>query len=123
MIEGFKKQTHDLTKYELEELVPVIVRGIEFRIGEGRSVTSKQAIYGMKKRGFKIDGPRFRKCINYIRINGLVPLLLATSKGYFVANSESSVERFIESLDQRINAITTVRDSLHYQLKNKLNGN
>lgn len=122
-IQGFEEQTHELNEYELTIVVPAMVKSFHNHIGEENSITSSKAIKAMKDKNYKIEGPRFRKCVNYIRVNGLVPLLLASSKGYYIATSKSSAERFIESLDQRINAITTVRDSLQYQLKQKLNGN
>lgn len=120
MIQGFEKQTHELNEYELNIVVPAMVKSFQNHIGDKNSITSSKAIKAMKGKGYKIEGPRFRKCVNYIRVNGLVSLLLASSKGYYVATSRSSAERFIESLEQRINAITTVRDSLEYQLKQKL---
>lgn len=117
MINGFEQQTHELTEDELN-ILPNIVRGLKTKIGKENAVTNSQVCQAFKANGKKLTTPRFRKIINHIRIHGLIFNLVATSKGYYIATSQSECERFIESLDQRINAITKVRDALFYQ-KNK----
>ena len=63
---------------------------------------------------------RVRKCINYIRMRGLVPHLIANSNGYFVATSIAQVEKYMKSLDQRATAIWAMRSALNAQLSGKL---
>lgn len=118
MINGFEKQTQELTEYESDILLPLVVKQLKLKLGEKQSVTNAHVCRAFKNHGYKMTAPRFRKIINHIRINGLINHLVSSSKGYFVATSESEIERYIESLDQRINSITTVRDSLFHQLKN-----
>lgn len=122
MIEGFEKQTHDLNEYELE-ILPNIVRGLKTKIGEKSAVTNSYICKKFKENGKKLTPARFRKIVNHIRIHGLVFNLVATSKGYHVATSQSECERFIESLDQRINAITKVRDAMFYQMNQTIKEN
>lgn len=114
-IEGFEKQTHELTEEEMNFL-PLIVPTLKKKVGKKNAVTNSHVCKVFKKHGKKLTPPRFRKLINYIRIQGLIFNLIATSKGYHVATSRSECERFIESLDQRINAITKVRDAMFYQM-------
>lgn len=121
MIDGFEKETQELNEYELTVLLPLIIRGLQTKIGENKAITSTLAIKKLKESGHKISGPRFRKIVNHIRVSGLIPLLLASSKGYYIAEKRSDVKRFIDSLDQRLNAITLVRDSLEYQYKMAIN--
>lgn len=123
MINGFEDQTHELTEYELRILLPGMINGLRTKVGSKNSITSGKAIKGMKEKRLKIDSPRFRKLINYIRIKGMIHNLVASSKGYHIATSQSECERFIESLDQRINAITTVRDAMFYQMNQTIKDN
>lgn len=115
MIEGFEKQTHELTEDEMK-LLPLIIPTLKKKHGKENAVTNSHVCKIFKEHGFKLSGSRFRKIINYIRIHGLIFNLIATGKGYHVATSQSECERFIESLDQRINSITKVRDAMFYQM-------
>lgn len=117
MVNGFNIQTQELNEYEKNVLVPAMIRAFVLRVGEDKIITSTKAMRGLKDSGYKINGARFRKCVNHIRVNNLINLLISTSKGYYIATSRSSVERYIESLDQRINSVITVRDAIKYQLE------
>ena len=122
-IQGFEDKTHELNEYELTVLVPNIVRHLKTKVGEKNAVTNSYVCKKYKEAGKKLSSVRFRKIINHIRIHGLVFNLVASSKGYYVANSQSECERFIESLDQRINAITKVRDAMFYQMNRTIKEN
>jgi len=117
MVNDFEKETHELTEYELNVLVPRMVAGLKTKIGIKNAITSTDAIKLMKQVGLKIDSARFRKIINHIRIHGLINNLVATSKGYHIATSDEEMKRFVESLKQRINSITMVHDAMEFQWK------
>lgn len=116
-IVNFEEQTHELTAYEIERVLPLVVAKLKNNIGEDLAVTSGRAMKYLKERGYRINGPRWRKIINHIRINSLIPGLISTSKGYFVAENEEELRTYLLSLKQRINSITTVYDSMEYQLR------
>jgi hypothetical protein len=79
-------------------------------------VTNKSIVEGMKRNlGLKITEPRVRKIINHIRIHDLVPCLIATSQGYYVAESEQELKDYEESLLGREEAIHSVRMSIQRQ--------
>lgn len=119
-IENFEAETHELTDYELNTLLPLVKSGLLKRTGEENSVTSTHIVNELVKKGYSINGPRLRKIINYIRVNNIIYNLIATNNGYFIASSESECRSFIRSLDQRINSIITMRDAMAYQLKKSL---
>lgn len=121
MVENFEEQTHELTEYEFNTLLPVIKKGLLKKIGESNAVTSTQIVKALKQEKYKIDPARVRKIINYIRINNVIYNLIATSKGYYIATSPNECRSFIRSLDQRANAIISVRDAMQYQLEKSLN--
>ena len=120
MVNGFEKETEELTEKEMKEILPLIVCGLKNKIGEKNQISSTEIISKMKERNYKISPARLRKMINYIRTNNLIFNLVASSKGYYIANTPSECRSFIESLDQRINAIITVRDTMKYQLEMSL---
>ena len=116
MIQGFDEQTEPLTEYEETQILPQIVRGLRQKIGKAMSVTNKSIVEGMKRNlGLKITEPRVRKIINHIRIHDLVPCLIATSQGYYVAESEQELKDYEESLLGREEAIHSVRTSVQRQ--------
>jgi hypothetical protein len=115
MIQGFETQTAELDNYEKRVLLPIVIKGLQSHVGEKRAVKNARIVYALGCRQFgayKIDEVRVRKLINHIRLNGLIPGLCATSKGYFIAENETELSKFIESLEGRENAIKAVRLAL-----------
>jgi len=60
----------------------------------------------LQENGYKIrlTQPRLRKLVNYIRTNGLIPLI-ATSHGYFTSDCKQTILEQITSLQERANSI------------------
>lgn len=112
MIQGFERQTAPLNDYELNTLLPVIVRGLRTKIGAAKVITGAAIVRAMNGAGYKLDGPRLRKIINHIRMMGYVPCLVSTSNGYFVATSPAEVDECIASLQGRVDAIQANIDAL-----------
>ncbi len=115
MITNFEKITEDLTDQE-KELLPRFVAAIKTKVGKKNIITATQIQRIYADKGMKVPGARIRKIINYIRTNELVPLLVSTSNGYFIATKRSEVESCIKSLKERESAINAVRQSLVQQL-------
>lgn len=110
MIRGFDFETAPLTEREMEWL-PHIIRRLETARGAKSAVTSEELcrlVHG-------INGARVRKLINHIRQNDLIACLIATSKGYYIAESKDEIEGYIESLIGREEAIKTVREAIERQ--------
>lgn len=82
MINGFEEETSELNDYEAKVLLPLIVAGLETKIGKEKAVTSTYICKKIKERGERIHPARLRKIIHEIRITGKVENLIATSKGY-----------------------------------------
>ena len=51
----------------------------------------------------------------------MVPLLIATSKGYYVSNDTQEVQEYITSLQERANSILFIKNCLQKQLTVKGN--
>jgi hypothetical protein len=52
------------------------------------------------ERQFPVNGVKLRKMVNYIRKNGILPII-ATSRGYFVTYEKELIEKQIKSLNER----------------------
>lgn len=114
MIKGFDKETQPLTDYETGVLLPLLVRGLQTKIGRTNAVTNKHIVTSLKPT-YKITDARVRKIINHIRTNDLIPGLIATSDGYFIASTEAELLEYEESLKGREDAIREVRVSIARQ--------
>lgn len=118
MINGFQTETQPLTDYERQTLLPVMIAGLRRKTGRGMAVTNKYILSRLKDR-YKISEARVRKLINHIRVNGLVPCLIATSEGYYIAQSEQELADYEQSLLSREEAIRAVRLAIDRQRREK----
>lgn len=112
MIRRFEEYTKDLTEYERDILLPVVIRGMEVRVGKENAITNAAAIAKLQSKGYVISDSRFRKLMHVIRVSGMLPGVVASSKGYYVANDDSDIQDYIESLADRIEHITALKDAL-----------
>ena len=120
MITGFEELTEPLTEKEEKVYLPPIVQGLRAKIGREKAVTNKAIIQGLRvNRGIKISEARVRKIINHIRCNDLVPCLIATPEGYYIAQTEQELLDYEESLAGREDAIREVRMSIRRQRRGK----
>lgn len=114
MIKGFDRETQPLTEYELGVLLPLLIEGLQTKLGRENAVTNKHIVNALKG-AYKLNEARVRKIINHIRTNDLVPGLIATSEGYFIATTETELLEYEESLKGREDAIREVRLSIARQ--------
>ena len=124
MINGFESKTYELTDYEKNVLLPVLLKGLRNRIGVENAMTSKEIEERCNRPpyNYNLNSVRIRKLINHIRVNHLIPFLMATSKGYYIENDTIKLKEYIHSLKQRANSILNVADSLESQIKNQYYG-
>jgi hypothetical protein len=108
MIRNFEKITEELTTEELA-LIPILISGFKLR-SKTNPVKAPEVVRGMSlyivqhNLKIKFTEPRLRKCVNFIRANGLIPLI-ATSNGYYVSTNKEEILGQIESLKQRANSM------------------
>lgn len=113
MIPGFEDITAKLSEEELSH-IPLMVEAFKKKIGEGSAVTADTITRNYKRMGVKMEGPRVRKIVNYIRMKGLLPNLVATSKGYYIEPDPVKLKKYVMGLKMRAKAINAVADS--YQI-------
>lgn len=119
MIEGFERETDDLTDYELKTVLPEIGNGLWGKRGRHAAVTNKEIVNGLARyKDIRTTEARVRKIINHIRNRGLIPCLIATSNGYYIAQTRKEMEDYISSLIGREESIRAVRQSMQQQMRN-----
>lgn len=117
MITGFEEQTEPLTEQEREVLLPPIIKGLRVKVGKENAVTNKDIVRGLKANcDIKIGEVRVRKMINHIRNNDIIPCLIATSKGYYIAETKDEMLDYIDSLYGRVAAIEADALSMKRQM-------
>jgi len=108
MITNFEEYTHELTSEEME-ILQLVIHG--FRAYKKSNpikaelIVKRMNLY-LENNGYKmrLTQPRLRKLVNYIRSNGLLPLI-ATSNGYFTTDCKQTIQEQIKSLQERANSI------------------
>jgi arginine repressor len=111
MIPSFEDQTHELTEYEYNVLLPLMIAGFKTKIGAEKCITNPEICRALKEKGYEVTEPRIRKLVFHIRFYNLVPKLIASSKGYWVATNKQEVDTWIQSLQSRISAL---EETLNY---------
>jgi hypothetical protein len=118
MIPTFEEQTAPLTDYELNVLLPLMIQGFKTKIGVDKCVTNPEICKALKAKGFKISEPRVRKLVFYIRFNNLVPKLIASSKGYWIATNKEEIQSWLSSVNAKIDALEETKRYAESMLKN-----
>ena len=98
MIKNFEEFTIDLTPTE-HRLIPMMVDRFKMKRGIEHIVTADTMIAKIHETfGVKLKDTRIRKMIQFIRVHNLVPGLIATSRGYYTAETTAEINEWIESL-------------------------
>ena len=112
MLTTFEEFTDELNDYERKVLLPKMIQCFEKHIGEETAITNREIVKKMQAHGYEITDARIRKIVHIIRRHSLVPCLVASSKGYFVADKISQISDCIDSLQGRESAICAVKEAL-----------
>ena len=108
MINGFEKETQPLDEYEKNYLLPIVLKGLKKKTHESLAVTNQVMIEALKQRGYKVTPARLRKIINFIRCQGLIRNLVASSKGYWIESDSIRRQKYKQSIKQRAEAMMSI---------------
>lgn len=117
MITNFEIETCPLTSDELES-VNIVCDALAIATNKS-PIKSDRLCQKLNQQGlikFRMTGVRLRKITNYIRSNGILPII-ATSSGYFTSYDKSEIELQIRSLNERADAIRNSAEGLKAFLK------
>lgn len=110
-MKNFEDFTQPLNSDE-HRIALIICRRFKSKPGKKNIVTNKEMIAGLRnKYSIKITEPRIRKIIQFIRANGWLTGLIATSSGYYLTENEEDLKSWIESMIERENAIRHSRQA------------
>lgn len=116
MIKGFEDVTAKISANEKEVYLPLVVEVLSHRVGCQKASTNKMIReYLHLEDSVIITETKMRKIISYIRQNHLVPCLIATNRGYYVAEEKQEMDDYLKSLQGRIDAIYASMKALEKQ--------
>jgi len=115
MITNFDKHTEELDAHDLA-IIPLVIKAFSKYTKENPIKAPEiVATFNLNKEKInyprKLSEPKLRKMCNYIRSNGLLPLI-ATSQGYYVSYDQKEVNDMIKSLRERAASINRSADGL-----------
>ena len=84
-------------------------------VGPHNCRTNKQIQKYYNAKGYKLNDIRVRRIIRYIRLNNMVPFLVASAKGYYRTTDQKDILRFLESCRQRERAQKEMRQAIEKQ--------
>jgi len=128
MIRNFEEYTHEMTPDEQNHIVPFLVHMLTLAINKEKAITNKKMVnafnthykrlyyQGQGEKLLKTSGPRIRKLIHIIRVSDTIPMLVASSKGYYISDDKDEIETYIGSIEDRIRSIYQIRRALKRQL-------
>lgn len=110
-----KKSTYSLTDYDLNVLLPLLIKGLEQKKEKTNAVTANQIVWGLQRNGLKITKRHVFRLIGYIRMNDLVVGLMASSVGYYITNNEQELIKYEKRLMSREANLRNMRMSMKRQ--------
>jgi septum formation inhibitor-activating ATPase MinD len=98
----------------------LISRYVYEKAQQGEKITNADIINHIEnKTGVVVCDSQIRIIINDLRNNDVILLLLADTKGFFIAQSEKEVKAWMETHKKRIESMETTLRSIKRQLKAK----
>jgi len=110
MINGFELETAPLNDDE-KALVPVIIKGLYERKDSSLAIKGALICKRVSANYSKLTEPRLRKITNFLRSEKILPVI-ATSKGYYISYDKEEIQKQIDSLTQRKEAIENAINGL-----------
>ena len=107
-----KKVTYE----EKIQVVPLIVRRIKLANKQKITITNDHLRHSLAKHyGITMAPGTMRKLLHYIRVNGIVPCLIANSSGYLIAKTTEQMTTYLKSLQKRMREIGLLKSRLDQQ--------
>jgi len=105
MITNFEEITKELSEDEFS-MLPNLIQILQEHPNMSAAIFSEDLCRKMAVRYQveKFPGSRLRKMTNYLRVNGILPVI-ATSKGYYISYDKEMIESQIKSLLERASSI------------------
>lgn len=106
MISGYEDFAIKVIDNDIE-IINLIVRALEVRIGDSNAITNKSMRAGLyNKAGYNICDRKMRKYIQYIRAYNLISMLCSSGKGYWVAKDKEEFIKSREAFRMRVRSMS-----------------
>ena len=115
MINTFNEHTKRLSDDESNIYLPAILNFLRAAKGKENAITNGRLRGELEDFRLKVGAARVRKIINHIRVFDKLSCLIASNRGYYVSDDPGEIERYIDSLRGREEAIKAVREALQFQ--------
>lgn len=121
MITTFEDYTFEVTDQEKKTILPRVHAILLKAIGKERATTNEQVLKEINEAPelqaarIKTSTPRIRKIIHELRVSGKIPLLIASSEGYYITSNQEEVDKYLDSLRERINSISEIYQAIKGQ--------
>lgn len=112
-----KERASSLSSYELNVLLPILMKGLETKKGKKNAVSTKQILNGLQSNGLRVCERQVTRIINYIRVNDLLMGLMTSFSGYYITNNEEELIGYENHLLKREDSIKALRKSMIRQRK------
>lgn len=96
--EDAMKEYEDLTAEE-QQLVELFVKGLTPRVGPDNAITAIMMAGKMRQAGHQVETGSVVRIITHIMSRGLVPGLIPSPKGYYVATDKQDIQSFMDRLE------------------------
>ncbi len=110
-----------VTHFHKVHIVPLVVQKLKKATSKMRFVSCPEIVNSIyKHHGIKLGQGLVRSILHYIRINGIVKCVLATSQGYYITNDTLEMQVYLKSLKKRMRQIGALAMALDRQGHEKL---
>ncbi len=115
------KNVNNVTNEIKRDIVPLVIKKLKTAKGRLRFISAPEIKNHLNKHyGLKIGHGTLRSVLHYIRINGIVKCLIATSQGYYITNNTLEMQAYLKSLRKRMRQIGALAIALDRQGHEKL---
>ena len=102
-----------LTTYELEVLLPRMIKGFSNRVGQKNSIKSPEIVNVLTCEGLTINDIQIRGIVRHIRQNHLLPCLASSPyHGYWIETDPTKLKKCIQNLRSRAKEAMLSADAL-----------
>lgn len=107
-----------ISAYETESLLPRVINMLIQAHGSKNKISGSQIVTQLREvHKITVDEPKVRKIIRYIRTSDRIRCLVATSTGYYIAETKEDVEEYMQSLRCRMEDMGETLQSIERQYR------
>ena len=107
----------DLSGNEQTVLLPLVIQILSHRNTKQKVFSNTKIRKVLKEFGEEIHDAQIRKIVFHIRVNNLVPLLIANNEGYYVASNIDDIKKWIAMQNGKIEAMQLSMQAIEKQFE------